>query len=53
MEHVNRKSFLFDFSILLKTVWALTGGKIWLIKEHQIINEIKQDIERLNEEQDS
>ena len=53
MEHVNRKSFLFDFGILLKTVWALTGGKIWPIKEHQIINEIKQDIERLNEEQDS
>ena len=48
MEHVNRKSFLFDFGILLKTVWALTGGKIWPIKEHQIINEIKQDIERLN-----
>ena len=53
MEHVNRKSFLFDFGILLKTVWALTGGKIWPIKEHQIINEIKQDIERLNKEQDS
>ncbi len=48
MEHVDRKSFLFDFSILLKTVWALTVGKIWPIKEHQIINEIKQDIERLN-----
>ena len=48
MEHVNRKSFLFDFGILLKTVWALTGGKIWPIKEHQIINEIKQNIERLN-----
>ncbi|HDY69140.1 MAG TPA: sugar transferase [Candidatus Scalindua sp.] len=48
MEHVNRKSFLFDFGILLKTVWVLTGGKIWPIKEHQIINEIKQNIERLN-----
>ncbi len=48
MEHVDRKSFLFDFGILLKTVWALTVGKIWPIKEHQIINEIKQDIKRLN-----
>ncbi len=48
MEHVDRKSFLFDFSILLKTVWALTLGKIWPIKEHQIIIEIKRDIKRLN-----
>lgn len=48
MEHVNRKSFLFDFGIFIQTVWALTGGKIWPINEHPIINEIKQDIERMN-----
>ncbi len=48
MVHVDRKSFLFDFSILLKTVWALTLGKIWPIKKHQIINKIKRDIKRLN-----
>ncbi len=49
MEHVDRKSFLFDFGILIKTVWALTLGKTWPTKEHQIINEIKQNIERLND----
>ncbi len=48
MEYVARKSFLFDFGILLKTIWALTGGKIWPIKEHSIVTEIKQDIERMN-----
>ncbi len=48
MAHVDKKSFPFDYCILLKTVWALTVGKIWPIKEHQIINEIKRDIKRLN-----
>jgi lipopolysaccharide/colanic/teichoic acid biosynthesis glycosyltransferase len=32
MEHVDRKSFLFDFGILLLTVWSLTGGRIYPIK---------------------
>ncbi len=50
MEHVDRKSFLFDLGILLKTVWALTVGKVWPIKEHKIINEIKENIKRLNKE---
>ncbi len=50
MEHVERKSFLFDFGVLLKTVWALTGGSIWSIKEHPIVDEIKQDIERMNKD---
>ncbi len=49
MEHVNRKSFFFDFGIFLKTVWVLTVGRIWPIKEHQIVNEIKQNVESLNE----
>ncbi len=48
LTHVERKSFLFDFSILLQTVLVLTGGKIWPIKEHSIVNEMKQDIERMN-----
>ena len=48
MEHVDRKSFLFDLGILLKTLWALTGGRIWPIKEHPIVSEIKKDIERMN-----
>ncbi len=53
MEHVNRKSFFFDFGIFIKTLWALTGGRMRSIKEHPIVSEIKQDIERLNKEQDS
>lgn len=50
MEHVDRESFFFDFGILLKTVWVLTGGKIWPIKEHPIVSEIKQEIERMNKD---
>lgn len=48
MEHVKHRSFFFDFSILLKTVWALTGGRIVPIKECTIIGEIKQGIEKIN-----
>lgn len=48
MKHVERKSFLFDFGVLIQTVWALTGGRIWLIKEHPIVNDIKRDIEKMN-----
>ncbi len=50
MEHVKRRSFFFDFKILLQTVWALTGGKVWPVKEHPIVNEIKKDIERMNKD---
>ncbi|BBO18553.1 sugar transferase [Candidatus Brocadia pituitae] len=46
MEHVQRKSFLFDFRILFQTVWALTGGRIWPSKEHPVVKEIKQAIEK-------
>ncbi len=48
MEHVNRRSFLFDFCILLKTVWSLTVGKVCPTKENEIINEIKKNIEKSN-----
>ena len=48
MEHVNRRSFFFDFFVLLQTVWALTGGRILPGKEHPIINGIKQSIEKMN-----
>ncbi|MCF6153720.1 MAG: sugar transferase [Candidatus Brocadia sp.] len=51
MEHVNRKSFLFDFGILLKTVWVLTVGRVLSAKvstkEHHVVREIKQAIERM------
>lgn len=50
MEHVNKNHFFFDFGIILQTVWALTGGKIWPLKEHPIIDEIKKDIERMNKD---
>ena len=49
MEHVTRKSFLFDASVLIKTIWALTGGKIWKMKEHPFVSEIKQNIVKLNQ----
>lgn len=48
MEHVEKKSFLFDFEILLKTVWALTCGKIWPIKEHPIVINLRDQIVKLN-----
>ncbi len=48
MEHVERKSFLFDLSVLFQTVWALTVGKIFPIKEDDFITEIKQNIEKSN-----
>lgn len=47
MEHVHRKSFLFDFGILLQTVWVLTAGRIWPTKEHPVVKEIQQAIERM------
>lgn len=47
MEHVRRRSFLFDFGILLHTLWVLTGGRIWPAEEHPIVKEIKQAMERM------
>lgn len=49
MEHVRRKSFLFDFGILLQTVWVLTVGRVLPIEEHQIVTEIKQSIAKMND----
>lgn len=49
MEHVRRRSLFFDLGILIKTVWALTGGKIWRMKEHPFVREIKRKIEKLNQ----
>ncbi len=50
MEHVNRKSFFFDFGIFIKTLWALTGGRMRSVKEHPIVSEIKKKIERMNKD---
>jgi len=52
MEHVERRSFLFDFGILIKTLWALTAGRVWRIKEHPIVDEIKRNIEKMNKQLD-
>lgn len=44
LDHVDKKSFWFDISILMKTLWALTGGKIFTTKEHPMVKEIKEQI---------
>lgn len=48
MEHVNRQSFFFDLKILLQTVWALTGGRLWPIKEHPFVADVRSRIIELN-----
>jgi lipopolysaccharide/colanic/teichoic acid biosynthesis glycosyltransferase len=48
MEHVTRKSIWFNLSIIIKTMWALTGGKIFPLKEHPVVEEIKRQIINLN-----
>ena len=50
MEHVYRRSFLFDFGVLILTVWILTGAKVLHIptKEHHIVKKIRQSIEKMN-----
>ncbi|MCF6147992.1 MAG: sugar transferase [Candidatus Kuenenia sp.] len=52
MEHVYRKSALFDLGVLILTVWTLTGGRIvhFPTKEHHIVKKIRQEIERMNNE---
>ena len=43
MEHARRNSFFFDLSVLLKTVWVLLPlGKIWPIKEHELVREFRE-----------
>lgn len=46
MEHVDKKSVIFDLGVLFQTVWALTGGKVWSIKEHPIVHEIRDKLEK-------
>lgn len=48
MEHVRKKSILFDAIILVKTVWAITGGRICPQPEHPFIAEIKAQIAKQN-----
>lgn len=48
MEHVRKKSILFDAIILVKTAWAITGGRICPQPEHPFIAEIKAQIAKQN-----
>ncbi len=48
MEHVEKNSFLFDFKILLQTVWALTAGKLFPLEEQAFINDLKNKISLIN-----
>lgn len=49
MEHIEKKSFLFDFKILLQTIWVLTGGRIWPIKEHPMVIKIREQLLNRNQ----
>ena len=43
MEHVRRRSFWFDLSILLQTVWALMPfSKMWPIKELDAVRQFRE-----------
>jgi len=44
MEHVEKKSLLFDLNILWQTVWMLTFGRWWPIQEHPEITRLKLKI---------
>ena len=46
MEHLDRNSFTFDLKILSQTIWMLTFGKWWPIKEHPAVAELREKIER-------
>lgn len=46
MEHVDRNSFAFDLKILFQTIWMLTLGRWWPIKEHPAIAKLREKIER-------
>ena len=44
MEHAERNSFAFDLKILWQTVWMLSLGRWWPIKEHPAITELKNRV---------
>jgi lipopolysaccharide/colanic/teichoic acid biosynthesis glycosyltransferase len=45
MEHVDKNSFAFDFKILCQTLWTLTLGRWWPIKEHSAVYGLKQRVQ--------
>jgi lipopolysaccharide/colanic/teichoic acid biosynthesis glycosyltransferase len=42
MEHVDRKSFAFDLKILCQTLWMVTLGRWWPIREHPAVSGLRQ-----------
>lgn len=46
MEHVEKRSFFFDTSILLKSVWVLTGGRYWRDPVEPFLHIVRDDIYR-------
>lgn len=43
MEHVRRNSFVFDFYVLLQTVWSLLPpGKLWPVPEHPAVQQFRK-----------
>jgi lipopolysaccharide/colanic/teichoic acid biosynthesis glycosyltransferase len=44
MQHVETQSFLFDLGVLLKTVWALTGGRFFPTAEHPVVADLRTRI---------
>ena len=51
MEHVDRKSFAFDLKILCQTVWMVTVGHWWPIREDPDVCELRNTgLKRWNDE---
>ena len=44
MEHVHRRSFSFHLKILYHTLWMLSFGRVWPLREHPAIVELKKEI---------
>ena len=44
MEHVEWNSFAFDLRVLCQTIWMLTFGQLWPIKEHPVVTELREKI---------
>jgi lipopolysaccharide/colanic/teichoic acid biosynthesis glycosyltransferase len=45
LEHVDRNSIAFDLKILCQTIWMVTLGKWWPIKEHPAIAELRTSLD--------
>ncbi len=50
MEHVKRRSWVYDGWILVRTLWAVTFGRFMPLGEHPVVARIREGINRLNAE---